>query len=132
MPHQLVLNPQGHLLLEETDRDVPGAFFSAEPALIDAFARSSAHGLVVLAARPRESADWTAATAFWREYANDYLIALARTSEVDAGGEPPPIDPPPGLFSDLALRIPAMPGAEYASPETFATLWGELSAVIRT
>ncbi len=95
-------------------------------ALIEAaFAESSARGLLALAARRGESSRWPAEFVFWREFADAYLTALAHAPDASGGA----VAMPPGLAFTFTLRIPAMRGAEYASPDLFATLWSELDAV---
>ncbi len=131
MSHQLVLSPHGRLLLEETSDAAPVPAFLAEPALTAAFAEGSARGLLALAGRRRGYGAWPAALVFWRELADAYLTALARTPDAPAGQTVAELAPPPELGFSLALRIPAMPGAEYASPDVFAALWRELDALVR-
>ena len=131
MPHELVLSPHGRLLLEETSADATAPSFQAEPEWVAAFAESSARGLLALAGRRREASTWPAAFVFWREFSESYLAALAHTPEAAAGQSVSIVEPPAGLGFDLALRIPAMPGAEYAAPEVFAGLWRELDALAR-
>ena len=129
MSHRLALSPHGRLFIEIASTEAsPGG--SAAPlrdeGLGAAFAVSSAAGLIALAAR-RNSPDGPAEVAFWREFAEAFLTALAHSPETTAGAAPAPDTPmPPELGFDLTLRIPAMRGAEYATPETFAHLWREL------
>jgi non-specific serine/threonine protein kinase len=131
MPHQFVLSPRGRLLLEELRDDAPAAALLADPALVAAFAESSAHGLLALAGRRRQSVTWPAAWSFWREFADAYLTTLAHAPETPTGPAEAGLAPPPELGFSLALRIPAMPGAEYAAPEVFHRLWSELDALAR-
>ena len=130
MPHQIVLSPRGRLLLEDFGGEAP-ATFPANAALVAAFGESSAHGLLALANRRHPSAAWPAAWCFWREFADAYLTALAHAPEEPAGQPTAALAPPAELGFQLALRIPAMPGAEYASPEVFNGLWSELDALAR-
>ncbi len=130
-PHRLTLSPQGRLLLEECSGAGASSAFAADDELTGAFAESSAHGLLALAARRREAGAWPAEGLFWREFADAYLAAMAHAPESADGGDVAEIAPPPELFSGLTLRIPAMRGAEYASPEVFAALWRELDALAR-
>ncbi len=126
-PHDLSLTPHGRLLLRAT----PNAHVAVNEALHQAFATSSAHGLLALAARRRETHTWPAAWLFWRDFADAYLTALAHTPTVNDGEEIAAIAAPSALFSAFALRVPAMRGAEYAAPEIFAQLWQELDALAR-
>jgi len=128
--HQLALSPQGRLLLEESCGDGAVAL-AADEELRAAFAESSARGLLALAARRGESGAWPAEWMFWREFADSLLTALAHSPDVADGQAAPETAPPSDLFFHLTLRIPAMRGAEYASPEVFAALWRELDAHAR-
>ncbi|MBE7501021.1 MAG: DEAD/DEAH box helicase [Verrucomicrobiales bacterium] len=130
MSHQLVLTARGRLLLEEVAADGAPAF-SAEASWGEAFAASSARGLLALARRREASDTWPAEFAFWREFADTFLTALAH-APAGAEGQPAAATVPPAdQFFALTLRIPAMRGAEYASPEVFANLWRELEEEAR-
>lgn len=130
--HQLVLTPHGRLLCEETTTtDFPPAECAEIPLIQKAFADSSEHGLLALAAWRKASGAWPAEFVFWREFAEAYLTKLAHAPEPAEGQATAEVAPPPELFFDLTLRIPAMRGAEYAAPEVFAKLWGELDALAR-
>jgi superfamily II DNA or RNA helicase len=131
MPHQLVLRPRGRLLLDESSDSASPGGFPADPALLAAFAESSARGLIELASRRGAASLWPAALVFWREFADSYLSRLAHAPETTGDGAAEEIVAPPELGFNLALRIPAMPGAEYASPEVFTALWRELDALAR-
>jgi superfamily II DNA or RNA helicase len=131
MAHQLVLSPKGRLLLEESGPDSGALVFSVDAKLREAFAESSAHGLLSLAARRGESGGWPSELSFWREFADAYLAALAHSPAMPGGKAAAEVAPPAEMFFDLTLRIPAMRGAEYASIEVFAALWRELDARAR-
>jgi SNF2 family DNA or RNA helicase len=129
------LSPHGRLYIERVSErvDSQSAVLPPETArsLQEAFSNSSARGLLVLAARPGGPAQWPAEFLFWREFADAYLTALAHTPDAadlsDNPGPPMPAD----LGFGFTLRIPATRGAEYASPEVFATLWRELDVLAR-
>ena len=129
--HQLVLSPHGRLLLEPSGGEAAPSAFAADDELTGAFAESSARGLLALAARRREAGAWPAEWMFWREMADAYLASMAHAPEAAEGGGVTEIAPPTELFFQLTLRIPAMRGAEYASPEVFAALWRELDTLAR-
>jgi non-specific serine/threonine protein kinase len=114
----LTLSPHGRLFIEGSDDAL------TDP-LRDAFAQSNAAGLIFLAAQRDAGAAWPAEVAFWRDFARVFLGALAHLPEDDAAPTAAPM--PPALDAALALRIPAMRGAEYATPELFAALWDELN-----
>lgn len=129
------LSPHGRLFLNESEAaDAAGTVgLSAETMqrIGDAFAESSARGLLALAVRRGEGGRWPAEFAFWREFADAYLTALAHTPDSADGHAVPEALMPPDLGFDFTLRIPAMRGAEYASPEIFAVLWRELDVLAR-
>ena len=118
---QLVLSPRGRLYLD-------GA--AGDDSLRDAFAEGSAQGLIALAACRGAGSALTAELAFWREFAESYLAELVRTPQDDGGGALtlPGVPMPPALGEEFTLRIPAMRGAEYATPGVFGALWDELHA----
>jgi non-specific serine/threonine protein kinase len=131
--YRVALSPHGRLLLELTaSGGAETSTVSSELGrlLAEAFAESSARGLLALATRRGTTTDWPAELLFWREFADAYLAAMAHTPEA-SDGQPAPASvammPEWGL--DFALRIPAMRGAEYASPNVFAELWRELDAL---
>ena len=128
MTPQLAITPNGRLLLAGSNGDGATA---ADEDLRGAFAEGSAPGLLALAARRGESSAWTADWMFWREFADSLLTALAHSPDVADSQTAPETAPPPDLFFALTLRIPAMRGAEYASPEFFAALWRELDTHAR-
>ena len=128
--HQLVLTPHGRLLCEAAPTaDAPPADWAEIPSVQEVFANSSAHGLLALAARRKAGGAWPVEFVFWREFAEAYLTKLAHAPEPAEGQAFAEVVPPPDLFFDLTLRIPAMRGAEYAAPEVFAKLWGELDVL---
>src|SRR5690349_1906951 len=95
-PH-LVLSPRGRLYF---DVALDGDMLHA------AFARSSAHGLIALAACRGAGSALTAEAAFWREFAQTYLSELARTPRDEGTPTLPNVAMPPELGMDFALRIP--------------------------
>ena len=136
MPLLPALSPHGRLFLDETAgadaAEAAGLSVETVRLLAEAFAESSARGLLALAARRGETGRWPIEFAFWREFADAYLTALAHTPDSAEGQAVPEAAMPPDLGFDFTLRIPAMRGAEYASPELFAALWREMDALSRT
>jgi non-specific serine/threonine protein kinase len=121
-PLHLALSPQGRLMALPED--------SADVGLTDAFAEGTAPGLLALAAR-RDTSMWPVELSFWRGFAEACLTALAHSP---IGSDPAVIaavEPPPGLLAEFTLRMPAMPGAEYASPELLGAIWREVDALAR-
>ena len=127
----MVLSPSGRLLLEETNLDGGASGLAADAELLKAFAEGSAPGLLALASRRGESGTWAAELSFWREFTDAYLTALAHSPVLPEGGVVAEMVPSAELLFDFTLRLPAMRGAEYASPEVFAALWRELDELGR-
>jgi len=130
MPHQLFVTPNGRLRLEEIGQH-GSADFQADPDLVRAFGESSAPGLLALAAHRGEGAAWPAEFVFWRKFAEEFLTTLAHSPNAAEGQSWPETAPPADLFFALTLRVPAMRGAEYVSPELMAAWWRELDALAR-
>ncbi|MEI9896488.1 MAG: hypothetical protein WDN28_22175 [Chthoniobacter sp.] len=135
MPFLPALSPHGRLYLQPlAPAEGPeAATFSEETAqlLEKAFARSSADGLLALATRREDAAPWRVEFAFWGEFADACLTMLAHAPEAVEEADTPPPALPAEMGFDFTLRLPAMPGAEYASREVFAGLWSELAALAR-
>ena len=130
--HPLILTPHGRLLCEEAPgADAPQEAPAESMGVREAFASSSARGLLALAALRKTSGAWPPEFVFWREFADAYLTVLAHAPEPAEGQASAEVSPPADLFFDLTLRIPAMRGAEYAAPEVFAKLWRELDLLAR-
>ncbi|MCL4506218.1 MAG: hypothetical protein M1434_07170 [Chloroflexi bacterium] len=121
-PPQLVLSPHGRLYFNDAISD---------DSLCAAFAEGSAQGLIALAACRGADSALAAELAFWREFAQAYLSELARTPQDEGAQTLPGMPMPPALGADFTLRIPAMRGAEYATPDVFGALWDELHAYAR-
>jgi len=131
MRHQLVFSPHGRLFLEETGEEragteVTSALEVPDSTLTEAFATGSASGLLALASRPKSGQVWPMEFIFWREFVDAYLAALAHCPEASDAQPAAAVSPSSDFFFDLTLRIPAMRGAEYISPEILANLWNEL------
>ncbi len=110
---EIVLSPHGRLYIDASD----------QAGLKSAFEQSNAHGLLALAGF---RSVLSAPLAFWREFALAFLHTLARTLASADDRLAEDLEMPPELGADFGLRIPAMRGAEYVSPDTLAQLWSEL------
>ena len=136
MNQELILSPRGRLYISGifvATAEGVGAQSSvaSDTAVQVGFAKSSAQGLLALAARRDAISGWGAEWAFWRDFTNDFLTALAHMPDTaDTQDLPCPLfEPAQGM--QLSLRIPAMAGAEYATSDLFATLWAELHTQAR-
>jgi len=133
MSHHLAISPSGRLFLRETSSRESNEGVAISDISMDllekAFHKSAAHGLLALASRRKELQSLPVEYAFWREFADVFLAALSHVQEGDDGAAAVQIMMPAELGFDFTLRIPAMPGAEYASPDMFSMLWQEMEAV---
>jgi non-specific serine/threonine protein kinase len=120
----LALTPHGRLVLDPPPQPDPDGLGSA-------FSSGSAAGLLSLVANRNNPVVRGLEATFWRDFADTCLTTLAHTPETAEGQFPPTVPMPLGLAAELSLSIPAMRGAEYASPETFTCLWEELLAFAR-
>ncbi|MEO6063701.1 MAG: DEAD/DEAH box helicase [Thermoflexales bacterium] len=124
MTTQLALAPSGHLYLaDHADRT---ASTPLDPSLCEAFARGQAPGILALAAWRGAASLLAADVAFWRDFGRAFLATLARAPVSDDATAVPLERMPEALGAELTLAIPAMPGAEYASPAVFGALWEDL------
>jgi non-specific serine/threonine protein kinase len=122
----LALSPHGRLYVEIYAGPNLTAPALDHASLQHAFTQSNSHGLIFLAAQ-RDAGAWPADVAFWREFARTFLAALAHTPTDEDPQQHAAAIMPPALGMELTLRIPAMRGAEYVTPDLFAALWDELN-----
>jgi len=125
----LILTPAGHLRVAQGSEvdDVPSA---ALVRVRKAFAAAPAAGLFSLAGERLEQ-PLPAPLGWWRDFAARYLTDLCLAPTTD-GGEPESVDVPTSAELDaLALGIPPMPGAEYATPSALSDIWEDLDRWVR-
>ncbi len=127
----LILTPTGRLRLAAGDAREEAAESSA--ALRDvarAFASHPAAGLITLAAA-RIEPSWPPAFLYWRDFAARYLGAFCQAAPASGAAVDPLPTPAEAELATLALGVPPIPGAEYASAAVLATLWAELDTWVR-
>ncbi len=128
----LALTPHGRLILgagaetESTDSQA-----KVWHKIEEAFAQSSAHGLIALARYREVRLPGVSEFAYWREFSDTCLAALAHATGTTDSVFPESVPMPPEAGFEWTLRIPAMRGAEYADPEIFVKLWNDLVEVAR-
>ena len=118
------LTPHGRLVLLPAE---DGAALDGEVAerLAAAFARGTGHGLFHLGAG-EVGRTLPPALAYWRDFAGRFVTGLCTQPDVE--NQPAPVSAPSASeLAELALCGPAMPGAEYLSPDVLRTLWEELA-----
>jgi non-specific serine/threonine protein kinase len=128
---ELILTPAGRLRLRTSEAQ--GEAVSTSPALGEiarAFDAHPAAGLVTLAAA-RVEPSWSPALLYWRDFAAHYLGAFCQAAPVSGAAIEPLAAPAEAELATWVLRVPPMPGAEYASPNILAGLWADLDAWVR-
>lgn len=119
---ELTLNPAGHLvMIGLADPD------AVEPRLApiaQAFAEASSAGIIALAGE-KSSSDWPLSWLYWRDFGARYLLHLCQ-SRPDADRLEPALPLDAAILASLVLRIPPMPGAEYAGSEALGGIWRTL------
>lgn len=123
-----ILTPHGHLLLAQ-ERDAPILAEIIHARLVDAFTRSTGHGLLHLGAAEVGSA-LPPAFAWWRDFSARYVTALCATTEA---GESDCIIATPASqdLDELVVNAPPMTGSEYLTTDVLVALWGELDTAFR-
>jgi non-specific serine/threonine protein kinase len=126
-----ILTPHGRLLLAPVD-DAPALPPDLAPAMEEAFARGSGHGLLQLGAGQVGTA-LPPVFGYWREFGARYVTAVCTLPDAGKRGELPPV--PPLSHDDLeslASAAPPMTGAEYLTAAVLQALWDALDAAFRS
>ncbi len=124
MHARLHLSPAGHLYLVEVPDVSDGVPLA--PGIGEAFGRGSADGVLALTVGRGAASALSPDFAFWREFGRAFLAALARAPESGDLARLPDITMPAQMAVEYTLAIPAMPGAEYATPAVFGALWDDM------
>ncbi len=93
-----------------------------QTSIIQAFMQSQAQGLLqLLSAKTHE--DWSLALKYWRNFISLYVEQLCHHTRVTH--KPIDIIPPPDetILQEWLLKLPPMPGGEYATVEILASIW---------
>ena len=120
----LRLTPQGHLVIEETE-DFPNLEDKIAVRLVETFAQSSAHGLILLGTGDIGQI-LPPVFVWWRDFAARYVNGLCLLSS-DTALENPSLSE--SELTTLVLTAPMMPGAEYINQDVLKTLWKTLGTV---
>src|SRR3989338_499929 len=123
-----ILTPHGRLLLAQ-ERDAPILAEIIHARLVDAFTRSTGHGLLHLGAAEVGSA-LPPAFAWWRDFSAHYVTALCATTEA---GESDCIIATPASqdLDEFVDNAPPMTGSDYLTADVLVALWGELDTAFR-
>ncbi len=125
MSLSLLITPGGHLRVVQDPESLPEMSGQATEALQQAFGKSSAEGLLLLAS-PDFALELPAALVFWRSLARQFFQAVCQLGEggfqkwqsVDAPSEEE--------LALLAAEAPPMRGLEYLTAGLLRALWNEL------
>ena len=118
----LSLTPSGllhiayHLDRESTHADV------YQSSIIQAFLQSQEQGLLQLLSA-KITDNWSLASKYWRHFIAQYVEQLCHhimNTSQSIGVISPPTD---AILHDWLLKMPPMPGGEYATVETLASIW---------
>jgi len=124
-PLSLSLTPHGRLVPTH-DADAPPIDSGLRERTLQAFARGSGHGLLLLGADEAGTA-LPPVEAYWREFGARYVTALCTQQDSDAPRKS--VAAPPGdELERMALAAPPMMGAEYLTAAVLEALWQELDA----
>ena len=123
----LILTPHGHLLLA-AERDAPVLTEAQHTSLLNAFTRSTGHGLLHLGAAEVGSA-LPPVFAWWRDFSARYVTALCATTEASVS-DAVIAHPAAQVFDELVADVPPMTGAEYLTADVLIMLWGELDTAL--
>jgi len=121
------LSPSGWLYLD------PPEISGASPQirrLYRSWEEDPALGLLALAGEEWSGAP-SAALAFWREFAREYLTALCHTPGFETDPDVCVQKPEADDWRALAERVPPMKGLEYLTPEVLIGLWEALDVRAR-
>ena len=124
----LIITPQGHLHVRESEVEAPDR--KPSKALLAAYSESSARGMLHSASEEME-APLPPSFEFARSIARVYLTNLCKAATGEPG-EPIPELPPPSADLDRAiLQAPPMTGLEYLTLDVLSNWWRDLDTLTR-
>ena len=129
MSINLFISPSGQLRLEEVDLAPPEISTSATSAIHEAFARSSADGLLRLASHEIDE-ELPAAFVFWRGLARLFFQSLCQLGEGSFDKWKDIAAPEKRQLESLVIDAPPMRGLEYLTVELLERLWYELRELV--
>lgn len=118
----LSLTPYGILHIAYQPDGVSSHADVYQSSIIQAFLQSQAQGLLqLLSAKTHEN--WSLTLKYWRNFIALYVEQLVSHTRVTH--QPIDIIPPPDetILQEWLLKIPPMPGGEYATVEILASIW---------
>jgi hypothetical protein len=124
----LIITPQGHLLVRETPGESPDRGISK--ALLAAYSESAACGMLHSASEEMEAV-LPVSFEFARSIGRLYLTNLCKAATGEPG-EPIPTLPPPAADLERAiLQAPPMIGLEYLNLDVLSHWWRDLDSLTR-
>ncbi|MEX2185749.1 MAG: DEAD/DEAH box helicase [Pirellulales bacterium] len=125
MSLNLLITPGGFLRIVDDAEALPCVSDAAAAALSEAFGKSSAEGLLLLASQEL-TADLPAALVFWRSFARQFFQAVCQLGEGGFRQWQSVAAPSAETLSRLVADAPPMRGLEYLTAELLKALWREL------
>jgi superfamily II DNA or RNA helicase len=125
---ELIITPQGHLLVRETELETPDR--KPSKALLAAYSESQAHGMLHSASEDME-APLPVSFEFARSIARLYLTNLCKAATGEAGEPIPDIPPPTADLERAMLQAPPMIGLEYLTLDVLSSWWQDLDSLTR-
>ncbi len=129
MSVSIVITPGGRLRVEKAPENVPPVGAGETASLAAEFEKSSAAGLVLLAAHTFAH-NLPAALVFWRGYSRRFFQAVCQQGEgafENWAGLGPPGDEE---LAQLVSEAPPMRGLEYLNADRLRQLWNELRDLV--
>ncbi|MFN0017389.1 MAG: DEAD/DEAH box helicase [Pirellulaceae bacterium] len=125
MSVSLLITPGGHLRIVRDPESLPEVSGEAAEALTEAFGKSSAEGLLLLASR-EFAQELPASLVFWRSLARQFFQAVCQLGEGAFQKWQSVAAPADEELALLAAEAPPMRGLEYLNAELLEALWNEL------
>lgn len=125
MSFSLLITPGGHLRIVRDPESLPEVSGEAAEALTEAFGKSSAEGLLLLASR-EFAQELPASLVFWRSLARQFFQAVCQLGEGAFQKWQSVASPAEEELALLAAEAPPMRGLEYLNAELLEALWNEL------
>jgi non-specific serine/threonine protein kinase len=125
----VVITPGGRLQVGEDPESLPELSETTAAALQEAFERSTAHGLVLLASHELESA-LPAGFVYWRGLARRFFQAVCQEGEAGFEKWKSIAAPSDDELEQLVSDAPPMRGLEYLTAALLKSLWSELRELV--
>jgi hypothetical protein len=129
MSLRLFITPSGRLNLEADAESLPPLSAPIATKLTEAFAQSSAEGLLLLASGAIKQ-DLPASLIFARDYARQLFTAICHLGEEGFAQWKEVASPPDEKLAFLIAEAPPMRGLEYLSPPVLQAWWTELRDLV--